>query len=119
MKFMKILLTFTFLAGATSALAQDVSQQKTTCYTFNQKSNKPTSQGKCTVDGGMGAGGYWVNINFNKKEYSFEYLHDEESSDDYIRHAKTFKKIKESEVKKNTPILLCKKNKPRDICYKD
>lgn len=115
---LKSLIILSIFTLSSLALAHDNPTQTTKCYTFsNKKSTKVMSTGKCTVESGGGAGGYWINIHFKGKEHSFEYSHDDENQG-YARHAKTLKALSQQQITNSTPLLFCDKYESYDICYK-
>ncbi|UZA04751.1 hypothetical protein LP092_15395 (plasmid) [Moraxella bovis] len=116
----KIFMVVTALFFAGNSWASNADVQKRQCYTFKQNSNVVVNKGECAVEGGFGAGGSWLSITFKGKDYNFETLEGQENNgQSYIRHARTFKILDQKKLDAKTPILLCKKSKPYDICYSE
>lgn len=110
-------LTATTFLFPLKVVANNATETKKECYTFkNDKSNKVLQNGECTVNGGMGAGGYWVNIIFKNKQYVFEYSN-EETETGYNRSVKTLTKTSKNDI--TDDFMLCNTDfdKNIDICY--
>lgn len=90
------------------------------CYLFQDDTLK--DRGVCIISTGSGAGGEYINLDFNKKDYLFEFqTSDLEDKLTYLRDSRFYHKITpelmSSYEYEDEDILLCYKDKPFDICY--
>lgn len=112
---MKKYVALSLLLLSSLAVASPNPDQLGICYLFNK--NTLVNKGVCVVSSGGGAGGFYYNIDYKDKNYSFEFANDDES---LIYYRDSFYNVITKETEEyvdDNERITCFEHKPHDICY--